>query len=61
MDHDVTCEAPWPCNCAARADLPEELVPIYPGPPAFTPSYDSGRMWGAPRHRPRTTRRRVRV
>ena len=45
--HDETCEAPWPCNCAAREELPEELVPVYPEPPVAQSPYDSGRMWGS--------------
>ena len=43
---DARCEAPGPCNCAARADLPEELLPIYSKPPVDQRPYDSGRMWG---------------
>jgi len=45
MSHDATCEAPWPCNCAARAALPEELLPIFKEPVADSTPYDSGKMW----------------
>ena len=45
MNHDATCEAPGPCNCAVRAELPEELLPIFKEPVADSTPYDSGKMW----------------
>jgi len=45
VNHDAMCEAPWPRNCATRADLPEELLPIFKEPVADSTPYDSGKMW----------------